>query len=658
MGQEEYDVIVVGSGHAGCEAALAAARMGCRTALFTLNLDNVALMPCNPSVGGPGKGHLVREIDALGGEMARNTDRTSIQIRLLNTSKGPAVQALRAQSDKRAYSLAMKAVLESQPGLDVKQAMVDDLIVDREEGVPAAAGIVTSSGARYTARTVVLTTGTFLRGRIIMGDTSVPAGRAGEFPADNLSGSLARAGFALGRLKTGTPPRIDSRSIDYSLTEPQPGSEHPLFFSFDAREAFRAGGMASPTSLCPVAEFEAPAWPGREAWRDQLPCHGIQTTEETHEIIRANLDRAPMYNGGITSAGPRYCPSIETKIVRFADKPSHQLFLEPEGWRTREIYVQGANTSLPEEIQLAMLRSIPALRSAEIMRPGYAIEYDYLPGTQVTAALEAKPMRNLFLAGQIIGTTGYEEAAALGILAGINAARRAADRDDVVLGRDQAYIGVLVDDLVTKEMDEPYRMHTSQAEFRLLLRQDNADARLSGLARALGLIGEERHAELSRRGQQVDDIVAGLESAWLAPSRAINGRLEAMGYAPLSNPMRASDFLGRADGRIDALQGLGLAPADILDEVAREAETRVKYAGYVARQESEVQRLRRMEDRVIPPTIDYALIHGLRSESRERLARVRPHTVGQASRVAGVAPSDISVLLVHLERERRQMPVG
>lgn len=654
----EYDVLVVGTGHAGCEAALAAARAGCRTAVFTLNLDNVALMPCNPSVGGPGKGHLVREIDALGGEMARNTDATSIQIRQLNTSKGPAVQALRAQSDKRAYSQSMKAVLESQPNLDVKQALVDDLILTADDGLPSVAGVVTSTGTRFHARTVILTTGTFLRGRIIVGDQSYPAGRAGEFPADNLSMSLARCDFRLGRLKTGTPPRIDGKTIDYSLTETQDGSEAPLFFSWDAREAYRAGRVAAPDSRSPVAEIGGERSQSAGAWREQLPCFQVQTNQATHDIIRRNLDRAPMYNGGITSVGPRYCPSIETKIVRFAEKSSHSLFLEPEGWRTREMYVQGANTSLPEDVQLQMLRTIPALRQCEIMRAGYAIEYDYLPGTQVYPTLEAKLVRNLFLAGQIIGTTGYEEAGALGIMAGINAAQRVLGRDPVVLRRDKAYIGVLIDDLVTKEMDEPYRMHTSQAEFRLLLRQDNADERLSPLGRAVGLIGEDRYREIVRRTQLLDDIVARLGETILHPNGVTNEKVAASGAPPLTQSLRAADFLSRPGGRLSVLQDLGLVPAEITEDVAREAETRLRYATYVSRQEAEVERLRRVEARVIPADIDYASISGLRSESREKLERVRPRTIGQASRIAGVTPSDVSMLLVSIERDRRQPAVG
>jgi tRNA uridine 5-carboxymethylaminomethyl modification enzyme len=499
---------------------------------------------------------------------------------------------------------------------------------------------------------VVLTTGTFLKGRVIVGDECYPAGRAGEFPADNLSVSLARCGFTLGRLKTGTPPRVDGKTIDYALAEPQPGSDSPLFFSVDAREAYRRGAMACPSSLSPIATLADTAQPS-SGWRDQLSCHSVQTSETTHEVIRDNLHRAPMYNGGITSAGPRYCPSIETKIVRFADKTSHNLFLEPEGWHTREVYVQGANTSLPEDVQLSMLRTIPALRNAEIMRPGYAIEYDYLPGTQVFPWLEAKPLRDLFLAGQIIGTTGYEEAGALGVMAGMNAARRAQCKDPVVLRRDQAYIGVLIDDLVTKEMDEPYRMHTSQAEFRLLLRQDNAEVRLSGLAHEIGTMGDERFERIRRSAAQVEDIVEIIHGSWIAPSAASNQLLSALGYRQLDQPVRARDFLCHGSARISALQSLQIVPQDIPDEVLREAETVVKYAGYVRRQEEEVDRLRRLEDRVIPPEVDYARMEGMRSESRERLAMVRPRTIGQAARVAGVAPSDISVLLVHLERARR-----
>lgn len=651
---DSYDVIVVGSGHAGCEAALASARMGVRTCLFTLNLDTIALMPCNPSVGGPGKGHLVREIDALGGEMARNTDRTSIQIRQLNTSKGPAVRSLRAQCDKRAYSLAMKETIENTANLRVRQAAVEDLIIETAEGEPAVAGVIVAGGARFWARAVVLTTGTFLRGRIVVGDATFPAGRAGEFPADALSTSLARAGFRLGRLKTGTPPRIDARSIDFALTTPQPGSDTPLFFSHAARQAHRDGRVAAPEKYSPVAELGTRGARRGTLWREQLDCHGVQTNQDTHAIILRNLDRAPMYNGGITSTGPRYCPSIETKVVRFREKASHPIFLEPEGWATREVYVQGANTSLPEDVQLAMLRSIPALRQCEIMRAGYAIEYDYIPGTQVTPGLESKPLRNLFLAGQVIGTTGYEEAAGLGIMAGINASRRAQGRAPIVLRRDQAYIGVLIDDLVTKEMDEPYRMHTSQAEFRLLLREDNAERRLSPLGRELGLIGDARWADLENRQLQIRQTISLLDSTWISTRSEIGAVLRAHGCDPPTHPVRAREFLCRPDASIAVLQAIGVVPDDVPGEVAGEIETYVRYAGYVAKQENEVARMRRLEDRAIPRDIAYEDVPGLRSESREKLAAVRPCTVGQAARVGGVAPSDISLLLVHLERLSRQ----
>lgn len=653
-GSTEYDVIVVGSGHAGVEAALAAARMGCRTAVFTLNLDTVALMPCNPSIGGPGKGHLVREIDALGGEMGRNADRTSVQIRMLNTSKGPAVQALRVQSDKRAYAQSMKFVLEEEPRLDIKQAAVDDLLVDIDDGTPTARGVITNAGHTYRARTVVLTTGTFLKGRIIVGDDNKPGGRAGEPPADKLSLSLAAAGFRLGRLKTGTPPRVDGKTIDYALTELQPGSDRPLFFSYDARRAWQAGRMAAPSRLVPIAQLGSEPLPNPGGWRDQLACFGVETNPETHDIIRSNLDRAPMFNGGITSTGPRYCPSIETKIVRFAEKDSHHLFLEPEGWYTREMYVQGANTSLPEDVQLAMLRSVPALRNAEIMRAGYAIEYDYIPGVQVHPWLESKPMKALFLAGQIIGTTGYEEAAALGIMAGINAARHARQQDPVVLRRDQAYIGVLVDDLVTKEMDEPYRMHTSQAEFRLLLRQENADERLTPLAHRLGLVDDVRAEDVRQQVSRVESMVASLATYTVPASPEVNSVLERAGHARLERATRARDLLCRGSVHIDILQSLGVVADDLTSQEAIEVETIVKYAGYVARQSTEVARLHRLEDRTIPPYVEYEKIEGMRSESREKLEKIRPRTVGQAARIAGVAPSDISVLLVHLERDSRR----
>jgi tRNA uridine 5-carboxymethylaminomethyl modification enzyme len=655
--------------------------MGCATALFTLDRTKIALMPCNPSIGGPGKGHLVREIDALGGEMARNTDRTSIQIRMLNTGKGPAVQSLRAQSDKHAYSASMAATLHSQPKLTVIEASVDDLVLERSGGSPRIAGIRTGDGQTCEARSVVLTTGTFLRGRIIMGDRAEPGGRAGEFPADALSQSLATTGFTLGRLKTGTPPRVSRDTIEWSATNTQTGSERPLFMSFAARLAFERGQEYAPRRGQPMVnlgtdphncmEDHGSITPGESrteypsssssgnasfetsGWRSQLNCFLVHTNAETHDIIRRNLDRAPMYNGEITATGPRYCPSIEAKIVRFADKPSHQLFLEPEGWNTDEIYVQGANTSLPVDVQRDMLRTIHALRDAELARPGYAIEYDYVPALQVHPTLETKPIQGLFMAGQIIGTTGYEEAGALGIMAGVNAARAARDAPSVVLRRDQAYIGVLIDDLVTKELDEPYRMHTSQAEYRLLLREDSAEARLSPIGHDLGLLSPTQFAEITERIDLVKATLRRLDATLLTPSIEFNAKLADLGVTPLTVAMTGREALRRKDTTPAVLQALGLL--DLLPEnVAREVETTAKYEGYIARQASEVRRLGRMGERRIPGTVDYATVQGLRTESREKLERVRPRTIGQATRIGGVPPSDVALLLFHIEREARQ----
>ena len=685
--RNHYDVIVVGAGHAGCEAALAAARMGCATALFTLDRSKVALMPCNPSIGGPGKGHLVREIDALGGEMARNADRTSIQIRMLNTGKGPAVQALRVQCDKHAYSQAMAAVLQGQGELELIEASVDDIVVEADGGARRIVGIRTGEGRAYYASSTVLTTGTFLRGRIIVGDESYPGGRSGEFPADALSQSLAEAGFTLGRLKTGTPPRVRHGSIDFTKTSVQQGSAVPLFLSQTGRRAHECGqGRWAPSSQEPVVQFgwegarrplgESPSMEedggaslGRRqsggrarefsgvefsthTWREQLNCFLVYTSDATHEIIRQNLHRAPMYNGEITASGPRYCPSIEAKIVRFADKASHQLFLEPEGWHTDEVYVQGANTSLPPDVQLDMLRTIPALAQAEIVRMGYAIEYDYIPGTQVRASLESKPIAGLFLAGQIIGTTGYEEAGCLGLMAGINAARAARSEDPLVLRRDQAYIGVLVDDVVTKELNEPYRMHTSQAEYRLLLREDSAEARLAHIGHHAGLVDGDSFRHSSDRLALIEATLARLDAIVVTPSRRFNARLEALGVKPLVVAMSGREVLRRVDINVSIMQALEILD-DIPADVAREVETIAKYEGYVRRQEAEVKRLSRMEHHRIPGWVDYGSVTGLRAESREKLERVRPMTLGQAARIGGVPPSDVALLLFHLERHAR-----
>lgn len=635
-----YEVIVVGAGHAGCEAALAAARMGCRTLLLSTNLDLLAQMPCNPSIGGPAKGHLVREIAALGGEMGRDIDCTLIQIRLLNISKGPAVQALRAQADKRLYSLTMKHTLESTPHLDLKQATVERILVKGERAI----GVETSIGWRYFGQVVVLTTGTFLNGRLITGLQTRPGGRAGESPAVGLSNSLAELGFALGRLKTGTPPRIDARSIDFSKTEVQMGSETPLYFSFSYPEA----GILPPE---PVIHGEPnPIYPRPKDtdWRPQLPCYLVHTNEKTHEIIRSNLDRSPLYTGLIEGIGPRYCPSIEDKVVRFAHKESHQLFLEPEGWHTTEVYVQGGNTSLPKDVQLAMLRSIPALREVEITRVGYAVEYDYVPPSQIRATLETRLIEGLFLAGQINGTSGYEEAAAQGIIAGINAALAVRGERPLILRRDQAYIGVLIDDLVTKEINEPYRLMTSRAEYRLLLRQDNADLRLSPLGYEVGLLDRARYEAVEKKRKAINEELERLEGTWLKPSD--NDRLSQWGLDPLEEGVNALQFLRRPETTYAMIEALVPSPQPLSPEALQEVAIVAKYVGYIERQRREVERAKRLEERRIPDDFDYETIVGMRKEAQEKLKCFRPATVGQASRIQGVNPADISVLLVYLER--------
>lgn len=634
----QYEVIVVGAGHAGCEAALAAARMGCRTLLLTTNLDLLAQMPCNPSVGGPAKGHLVREIAALGGEMARNIDRTFIQIRLLNVSKGPAVQALRAQADKRLYSLTMKHTLESTPNLDLKQAAVERILVKGDRVM----GVETSIGWRYLGQAVILATGTFLNGRLLTGFETWPGGRAGESPAIGLSRSLAQLGFTLGRLKTDTPPRVDARTIDFSKTKAQMGSEVPLYFSFYYPE----DGILPPDSLIHGEPNPIYPRPKNSDWRPQLPCYLVHTNEKTHEIIRSNVDRSPLLTGFIKGTGPRYCPSIEDKVVRFAHKEAHQLFLEPEGWHTTEVYVQGGYTSLPQDVQLAMLRSIPALREAEITRVGYAVEYDYVPPSQTKATLETKLIGGLFLAGQINGTSGYEEAAAQGIMAGINAALAVRGEKPLILRRDQAYIGVLIDDLVTKEINEPYRIMTSRAEYRLLLRQDNADLRLSPLGHEVGLLGRARYEAVERKRRAIDEEVERLKRAWFKPS----DRLSPWGLEPLEEGVNALQFLRRPETSYAMIEALVPSPQPLSPDAIREVAVVAKYAGYIERQRREVERAKRLEERRIPEDFDYETIVGMRKEAQEKLKQFRPATVGQASRIQGVNPADISVLLIYLER--------
>jgi tRNA uridine 5-carboxymethylaminomethyl modification enzyme len=636
----EYDIIVVGGGHSGAEAALAAAGIGARTLLLTTYLDTIGWMSCNPSIGGSAKGHLVREVDALGGWMGKFADATYIQIRLLNESKGPAVHALRAQADKKRYAWFVQQTLENAPNLHVKQAMVDALLLKGDQ----IQGVQTATGFRYYAKAVVLTTGTFLGGRLITGENVTEGGRAGEKAALKLSNSLTELGFELGRLKTGTPPRIDARTIDFSQTQVQYGHPTPLFFSFEPPDEFIPSWLREPIHpVYPVAQ--------QTGWRPQIPCYLIHTTDQTHEVIRSNLDRAPMFSGMIEGVGPRYCPSIEDKIVRFADKPSHQLFLEPEGWQTTEVYIQGFNTSLPEDVQWAMVRSIPALREAEIMRLGYAVEYDYVPPHQLHPWLETKQIEGLFYAGQINGTTGYEEAAAQGLMAGINAALKVQGKPPFILKRDHAYIGVMIDDLVTQDHREPYRQMTSRAEYRLILRQDNADLRLTPMGYEVGLVSRDRLERVEANRAQIANELDRLQNTNLSPNNGSAVVLAKYNMPPLTDGVNAKKFLRRPEVEYDLVAQLTPPPQPLSREVIEQVTIETKFEGYLAKQQNQIDRVKRLESMPIPRDFNFDALRGLRLEARQKLSRFQPATLGQASRIAGVNPADVSILLVHLERQ-------